>query len=147
MRKYPKTSFKCNQNDLMLCLYSETASDIALLCGVGIATVERWRDGTENVPFMAWQLIQFKALGKVPKFCGEWSGWRFIENRLYAPTAGKGAATLDEIMFMHDYRIDRKLNIAQAELIDSLLRQRDFYKKQCGLEASLGLMMHNVFGK
>lgn len=147
MRKFPKTEFNCNLNDLMLCLFSNSATEIALLCGVGISTVLEWRDGVEPVPFMAYQLIQFKSLGKVPEFCGEWSGWRFIENRLFPPNSNhKGAITLNECKTIHDYRIDRDLCTGQSDLIDSLIRQRDFYKKQCGLEASLGLMVHNLFG-
>lgn len=147
MRKFPRADFECNLNDLMLCLFSESASDIALLCGVGIETVLHWRDGVEQVPYMAWQLIRFKSLGEIPKFCGVWAGWRFVENRLFPPmSAAKGAITTDECKHIHDYRIDRNLTSSQSELIDCLIRQRDFYKKQCGLEAKYGLMVANVFG-
>ncbi len=147
MRKFPKTEFKCNSNDLMLCLFSDTATDLALLCGVGISTVLNWRDGVEPVPYMAYQLIQFKSLGKVPNFCGVWSNWRFVENRLFPPFVNfKGAITVDECRSIADYRIDRSLCTGQSELIEGLIRQRDYYKKQCGLEASLGLMFHNLFG-
>jgi hypothetical protein len=146
MRKFPKADFECNSHDLMLSMFSDSASDLAMLCGVGIDTVLNWRDGVESVPYMAYQLIRFKHLGEVPQFCGPWSGWRFVENRLYPPnSAAKGAITTAECLFINDYRIDRSLTTSQSDLIDGLLRQRDFYKKQCGLEARMGMMLHNLY--
>lgn len=146
MRKYPRAEFECGLNDLMLSLFCDTESDIAMLCGVGVDMVQKWRDGVEPVPYMAYQLLRFKHLGEVPQFCGHWSGWRFVENRLFPPNSpAKGAITTEECLFINDYRIDRLLTTSQSDLIDGLIRQRDFYKKQCGLEARMGIMLLNLY--
>lgn len=144
-RKFPTAAFKVDQFDLMHAL-SLPSSEAADLCGVGIATVERWKDGSEPLPYMAYQLLLFRVLGRIPAFLGAWEGWTLIDDRIYPPGATyKGAARQIEIMFIDHYRIDRNLCESQAEHIDGLTRRHDFYKRQCGLEAKFGLMLHNIF--
>ncbi|WP_255992074.1 hypothetical protein [Chitinolyticbacter albus] len=143
-RRFPRTEFKSDLADLMHALFSLSVSEIAEVCGVGITTAEAWRAGREPVPYMAYQLLLFRALGRVP--FGPWAGWRFIEDRICAPGMTPAAAPRQiELEFIDHYRIDRRLTEQQAELLDGTLRQRDFYKQQCGLEARWGLMLTNLF--
>lgn len=147
-RPAPRASFKHSKKDLAICVLSLTVSEICELCGVGPDTAECWRTGQLDVPYMAYQLLRLRVLGEIPDFCGPWSGWRIVDDRIYQPGGDyRSAARQDELLFIHDYRIDRRLCTSQSETIDGLLRQRDWYKKQCGLESRMGLMLCNVFGQ
>ncbi|WP_188687908.1 hypothetical protein [Silvimonas amylolytica] len=146
-RTFPRTDFKSNQNDLMHAMYSVTATEIAEICKVDLDTVHAWKTGIQPVPYMAYQLLLFKALGRIPEGFGSWSGWTIIEDRIYPPGATyKGAARQIELVFIDHYRIDRQLCENQATHIEGLQRRHDFYKKQCGLEARWGMMINNLFG-
>ncbi|WP_375591626.1 hypothetical protein [Chitiniphilus eburneus] len=143
-RQFPKTEFAADAADLMHALYSLSATEVAETCGVGITTAEAWRTGAESVPYMAYQLLLFRALGRVP--FGPWAGWRFIGDRICGPGMTPAQAPqLIELMFIDHYRIDRRLTEQQAELLDGTIRQKNFYRRQCGLEARWGMMLANLF--
>jgi hypothetical protein len=131
----------------MHCVYDVPVSEICMLCAVPPATVERWQTGREPLPWMAYQLLMLRTLGRVPDHLGPWGGWRFVEERFVPPDGEfKHAPNIYELEFIEHYRLDRALCEKQADLIESLQRQLAFYKRQCGLEARVGLMVANLFG-
>lgn len=103
-----------------------------------------WRDGSESVPVACFRLLQLVALGMVPQGLGRWTGWRFVEDRIYPPGDHKGVRW-EELVFIDHYRQNENLVKLQAETIEQLMRQREFYKRQCGLEARTGLMLANLY--
>lgn len=129
----------------MQALFTLPASKVCDVCGVGITQVERWRDGTEPVPYAVFQLLRFLACGIVPDGMGEFSGWQFAEGR-FGLAGQRGNARWEEILYINDYRLDRSLTEKQADLIEILTKQRNFYRSQCSLEARAGLMLANICG-
>lgn len=144
MRKFPK----CGReplNDVMLAAFTLPPSHMADLCGVGITTVEAWRDGSTEIPLACYRLLKLVALGIIPPGFGRWAGWRFVDDRIYCPGDNKGVRW-EEVVFMDHYRLNESLVKLQAETIEQVTRQKDFYRRQCGLESRLGLMLANLAG-
>lgn len=143
MRHFPRCEKPVDLNTLISALYTLPASQVAEICGTGLKTVEEWKNGTQAVPFAILQLLRFCALGVIPDGFGVWSGWQLTADR-FGPAGEKGNARWEEILCIQDYRTDRSLTEKQADLIEALTRQRDFYKRQCSLEARTGLMLANI---
>lgn len=144
MRKFPK----CGReplNDVMAAIFSMPASNVADVCGVGITTVLDWQSGSSEIPLACYRLLQLVALGTIPPGFGRWAGWRFVEDRIYCPGDNRGVRW-EEIVFMDHYRQNEHLVKLQAETIEQLMKQRDFYSRQCSLESRLGLMLANLAG-
>lgn len=131
--------------DVMAAVFTLSPTATAEACGVGIAAVLAWRDGTEPVPVACFRLLQFMTSGVVPAGFGRWSGWQFTEDR-FNPPGDKNGPRLEELLFIDHYRLNQHLVVQQHELIDQLIRQRDFYSRQCALEARTGLMLANLCG-
>ncbi len=144
MRRYPKCKNE-PLNDVMAALFTLSASETAEVCGVGITTVEAWRDGSEEIPLACYRLLRIVGQGIIPPGFGRWAGWRFYQDRIYPPGDQRGVRW-EELVFIDHYRLNENLVKLQSETIEQLTRQRDFYRKQCGLEARTGLMLANLCG-
>lgn len=144
MRKFPVCE-SVPVADVMQTVFTLSPSRAADVCGVGISEVMAWREGSKPVPVACYRLLQLVALGVIPVGFGRWSGWRFVEDRIYAPGDPKGVR-FEELLFIDHYRLNQSLVELQTETIENLTRQRDFYQRQCGLEARVGLMLANLCG-
>lgn len=144
MRTFPRCR-DFQATEVITTLFALPESAVADLCGVGINTVIDWRSGAIEIPLACFRLIQIAALGTIPAGLGRWAGWRFVDDRIYAPGDNKGIRW-EELVFIDHYRQNQSLVTQQAETIEQLIRQRDWYKKQCSLESRLGLMISNMCG-
>ena len=61
--------------------YGIPASEIAMLCGVDIATARRWKRGTSRIPMAARKLLA----GDLSAFGKEWKGWTIRNGKLISP--------------------------------------------------------------
>jgi hypothetical protein len=144
-RSFPVcTDSSVTSTELISVLWGAAPAEISQTCGVDLNTVDLWRTGAQPVPYPVFQLLRFLVLGIVPAGFGAFSGWQFKDGRFGPPTE-KNNARWEEILHIDHYRLDRDLCIKQADLIEGLTRQRDFYKRQCGLEARAGLMLNQLY--
>jgi hypothetical protein len=79
----------------------------------------------------------------LPSTAGLFSGWR-VENgeRLNGPgMTHKGGIHWVDIERLPEYRRVDNLASRQADLIERLTRERDWYKRQCELETKYGFIL------
>ncbi len=74
---------------------------------------------------------------------GDWQHVQIDRNRLVLPWGEK--IGLDELALIREYRRTHQLAQEQADLIERLMMERDFYKENCHRQAKFGLMLNNLF--
>lgn len=107
------------------------------LLGIDRVTLMRWKTGQSRIPLTATRLLQL-AKGELPKWFGEWAGWRFDpEGVLYPPGWGEGLHHAD-IVDLWTWR--RRAFMAAALEIENAHLKRDlaFYKGEMQTRQQLG---------
>ncbi|WP_293934955.1 hypothetical protein [Iodobacter sp.] len=144
MRNMPIADFNVTTTELIFAISTKPESELAEILGTSPRQINRWQTGQDPIPRSIFLLARFYTSGIVP--FGEWKDWTLAEQCLIPPHGNKkGCARIEEILFIDHYRKDRMLCNSQYTLIESLIKQRNFYKNQCSLEAKYGLMLATVF--
>jgi len=150
-RKFPRADFRTEPGELdRVFTFNGSDEQLAELIGVSTRKIGRWHTGTDPVPKAVFELLRFKYLYErsttLGKHFGPWSGWKlskrgdglenpFRRSFLYL----EDAARIEECRHAHE------LTGKQAELIERLMIERDFYRQQCHREAKYGLMLNRLF--
>ncbi|KIA79379.1 hypothetical protein QR66_16300 [Chromobacterium piscinae] len=74
---------------------------------------------------------------------GPWQGFKIDGERLQSPWGD--AMTFNEWFELPEYRRASRLAAEQAELIERLMAERDFYRENCARQAKFGLMLNRIF--
>jgi hypothetical protein len=144
MRNMPYANFKVSTAELIFAISTKPESELAEILGTNPRQINKWQTGLEPIPRSIFLLARFYVNGIVP--FGEWKDWTLAEQTIIPPHGNKKAcARMEEVLFIDHYRQDRMLCNNQYTLIESLIKQRNFYKNQCALEAKYGLMLATVF--
>lgn len=106
-----------------------------------------WLSGEEPMPKMLYELLAFRVCTELPSTAGHFAHWRVIDGkRLDGPGISfKGGLSWIDIDRLNEYRRLDSLASRQTDLIEKLMRERDFYKRQCELETRHGLMLRSIF--
>lgn len=107
------------------------------LLGIDRVTLMRWRNGQCRIPLTATRLLQILQ-GELPKWYGEWEGWRFTpDGVLFPPGWGEGLHRAD-IVDLWSWR--RRAFMASALEIENEQLKRDlaFYKGELKTRHQLG---------
>ncbi len=136
----PQGHYKCNTLDLANLMFSSDHNAIAEEVGVSVSQWRAWLYGDEPVPKVVYlYLQQKKALAEL----GPWRNYRVDGERLLSPM---GTGMLErEFHELPEYRRCKRLAEQQAELIERLMRERDFYRDNCHRQARFGLMLNKLF--
>jgi len=146
-RSFPRADWTTDSQVLMHVMLFVPASKLAQICRVPLQTAEAWQAGREPVPYAAFALMQLHHRRELPDCFEQFAGWRLIESKL-VPPGGRAASDglcVSDWPSRREMHLLRNLADRQAELISSLTRQRDFYRRQVRLEARAGLMLRNWF--
>lgn len=95
------------------------------------------------MPKVIWLYLSQKRDMTLPTRFGVRGGFRIDGKRLVSPWGD--AIGFDEVAMMSEYRRAADLSRRQAELIERLMMERDFYKANCHRQARFGLMVNNLF--
>lgn len=145
-RKLPRTLNGDCSYDLITAL-SLCDEKMRELIGIGKRRLQSLRTGQELVTPREHELLLFLSGLKTPSTWGDFSNLRCTKERLYLNGyRWQDGITLAELKVMRMTRSELRLIEKQADLIEKLQKERDFYKKQCGLEAKHGLMLWRCFG-
>nr|WP_314898790.1 hypothetical protein [uncultured Deefgea sp.] len=118
-----------------------------VLIGISKRRLEALKAGRERVTDREHELLLFLSGLKTPSTWGDFSKIRCTGERLYIDGyRWQEGITLAELKVLKMTRAELRLIEGQAELIEKLTVERDFYKKQCGFQASHGLMLWRCFG-
>jgi hypothetical protein len=148
MRRLPRLENGQTPDELILALLQCTdyARD---LIGISKLKLARYKNGTDATPERIFTLLKIMTAMEAPKSWGEFSSLKITQGRLYLAKDMFWAdgITRGELVTHGLTRRDLKMVEGQANMIERLMTERNFYKKQCGYEAKYGLMLWQCFGE
>ncbi|WP_146042162.1 hypothetical protein [Chromobacterium sinusclupearum] len=136
----PRTDFVCDQMELGVLMFTNDDAATAKRLGVTVTEWQKWKYGDKPVPRWLWLLLR---LEKEAERRGPWRGFRADGDRIISPWGD--SMRFDEWMQLQEYRRASRLATEQAELIERLMAERDFYKENCTRQARFGLMLNRLF--
>ncbi|MDF0607204.1 hypothetical protein HZU77_016430 [Neisseriaceae bacterium TC5R-5] len=136
----PQAHFRCNSLELALLMFTHDDKATAKELGITLEQWQNWKTGTEPIPKLLWLYLKLK---KQLDQMGVWKDYRIDGERLISPFGD--ALHFDEWGKLQEYRRASRLAGQQAELIETLLKERNFYRQQCHTEAKFGLMLRRLF--
>ncbi|MBA4710477.1 hypothetical protein [Aquitalea aquatica] len=138
-RLNPRTNFDCDAMELAKLMFSADDNKSARDLGVTVDEWMQWKTGAEPVPKAIWLCLkQQKQLEELKPL----QGFSLTGNRLDSPW---GPMLTDEILRLPEYRKAARLAEKQADLIERLMMERDFYRDNLDRQARFGLMVNNIF--
>jgi len=144
VRRFPRCDFPCNPDDLIRVVCFGDAEKMAAMLYVTVEQIERWRTGQEAVPYAVYAMLKSQDKPQLGEMWGEWQGFYLDRGRLVSDEY-RAAVSLDDVLKLREYRRLDRLVVEQAETIERLIVERDFYKAQCHREAKFGLMLNRIF--
>lgn len=144
-RNLPWCEFPCSPDDLIRAVCFRDVTEIAAEIGVDVDEVGRWRSGHKPVPKLAYLYLAHKASTVLGTQFGPFWGWKLANDgqALICPATGE-RINYEEVAMMRDYRQARRLATQQAELIERLMTERDFYRENCHRQARFGAMLNRI---
>ncbi|MCD0494489.1 hypothetical protein LQD23_19625 [Chromobacterium violaceum] len=136
----PRTDFVCDQMELAVLMFSSDDNATAQRIGVTVTEWQRWKYGDEPVPRWLWLLLRYE---RERERMGPWRGFRADGDRIISPWGD--SMHFDEWIQLHEYRRAAQLARSQANLIERLMAERDFYRENCHRQAKFGLMLNRIF--
>ena len=138
-RLNPRTNFNCDAMELAKLMFSADDTKSAKELGVSVDEWMQWKTGAAPVPKAIWLCLrQKKELERMKPL----SGFAIERDRITSPW---GPILTDDILKMPEYRRAHQLAQEQADLIERLMMERDFYKENCHRQARFGLMVNSLF--
>jgi hypothetical protein len=104
-----------------------------------------WLTGNAEMPLMLYELLAMRVRCRLPATAGFFAGWTIINGeRFTGPGITHGGLHWVDIERLPEYRRVDRVADKQAELIEQLIRERDFYKRQCELESRFSFMLRSI---
>lgn len=145
-QRFPFATFKHDPAELVrVVLFPGDPNDVCQELGCSVAQLRRWQTGVEAVPrpvFAFLRLWRRRTLG--PQY-GAWRDAYVDEDGTTLRHASGIGLTLDDFTKLREYRRLSRLCAEQAETIERLIIERNFYRNQCTREARFGLMLNRIF--
>ena len=139
-RLAPTTTFKCDELELARLLFSHDHQESANELGVTIRQWNAWLTGAKPVPRHVWLYLKQK---KDMEALGKWRTVNIQQDRITMPWGE--SISFEEMAKIREYRRAHQLVQDQADLIEHLMMERDFYKENCHRQARFGLMLNDLF--
>lgn len=113
---------------------------------VPLNKMKAWLQGDEAMPLMLYELLAFRVRCEMPATAGMFAGWHIVDGqRFTGPNLDhKGGLHWTDIDRMPEFRRADSVASRQADLIERLTKERDFYKRQCWLETRHGLLFRST---
>ncbi|UTH73578.1 hypothetical protein [Chromobacterium sp. IIBBL 290-4] len=142
----PIANFPCHPDDLYRVICFGDAKELANELDVTVQKINRWRRGLEPVPKAAYLWLKHKTDTALGPHFGPFRGFRLSKHgeALECPATGV-RIPYEEIAELPEYRRLRRLVGQQAELIETLMRERDFYKRNCLRDSKYGMLLSMIF--
>lgn len=139
-RLSPCTNFDCDKHLLAKVMFTSDDKGIADEIGVSIKKWQAWKTGKEPVPKLVYlYLVQKRKLASI----GKWEPLIIDNERLKLPWGEN--INMAELVNVREYRRAADVATRQADLIEKLMAERDFYRENCLRQAKYGLMLNRLF--
>ncbi|MEN2424903.1 hypothetical protein [Chromobacterium vaccinii] len=142
----PFANFHCRPDDLYRALCFGDIEEMAAELGVSAQQLAYWRRGREPVPKAVFLWLNQRSDTTLGKQFGPFWGFRLSRygEALECPATGV-RIPYDEIAMLPEYRRLSRLVKQQAELIERLMTERDFYQSNCHQQARAGWLINQIF--
>lgn len=127
--------------NIALTLFTHDNRELARELCVSADLVADWRSGKIAPPPLVLRYLELKASTARPDL---WRGFVFDGNRLVFPFGGSLA--YEELSRLPEYRRAHHVCCLQADHIERLLVERDFYRQNCHRQARFGMLLNSIFG-
>lgn len=126
--------------------FGRTEQQLADDLDVSVDQVKAWKAGDAPVPGMAVRLLRALDNGNTLQCAGPWNGSRAEGSRLVIDSGYRLSLEFQELERLPTYRRLYHLHSLQAELIERLMMERDFYRRECHSQARFGMVINQLFG-
>lgn len=127
--------------------FDRPEAEIATLAGVPVGTVAAWKSGKKAVPVVVVRLLRLMNSRKSLDDAGPWTGATVEGTRLVLDGAvgRRLSIEFEELDRLPEYRRLYHLGTRQAELIERLMVERDFYRSNCMQASRYGMLLNSIF--
>lgn len=142
----PWAEFQVSQVELIRAVCFGDVYTVAKECGLQPDQLGRWRSGHDPVPKWAFVLLSGRNSVTLPASAGPWRGFRVSDDGLLLECpATRVRLRYEDVAMMPEYRNAHQLVQQQAELIEKLMMERDFYRRNCHHQAKYGALLFRLF--
>lgn len=143
-RKFPVAKFPHDLDELIKVVCFCAPETLAAELYVSVEQAEAWQSGAEPVPFAVFAWLKESKSKRLSKEWAPFDGFYLDRGRLVSREY-RAAVSIEDVMMLRDYRLLPELVGKQADKIEQLMKERDFYKAQCHREAKFGMMINRLF--
>lgn len=136
----PWARYACDSLELAKLMFTHDDNAAAKEIGVTVTEWQRWKTGEEPVPKLVWLYLKQR---KQIHDMGPWKGYQVDGDRIISPWGE--SLHVNEWHELREYRRAHRLAQEQADLIERLMAERDFYRENCHRQAKFGLMLNRIF--
>ena len=126
--------------------FRRSEQEIADALGVNVVQVQEWKAGNQPVPLMAVKLLQLLDAGDTLRCAEPWNGSHADGTRLHIDCGQRLGIEFEELERLPTYRRLYHLHSLQTDLIERLMLERDFYRRECHNQARFGMVLNQLFG-
>ena len=120
--------------------------EMAAEIGVSAQQLAYWRRGREPVPRVVYLYLRHRSETILGAQYGPFAGFRLCDRGDALVCPGTGIRVNHaEVTRLPEYRRAQRLASDQAELIEQLMVERDFYRRNCHRQAKFGMMVNRLF--
>ncbi|MCL6263155.1 hypothetical protein [Craterilacuibacter sp. RT1T] len=143
----PRAEFDHDPDELIrVVLFCPHPDKAIKMLGVTKSQFEAWQRGIEAVPRSAFAFLVLWGQKTAPSGWGLFSGLRLDDDGDYLRHhAFRHRIRFDDLASLPEYWRLQALAQAQAETIEQIIIERNFYREQCQREAKFGLMLNRIF--
>lgn len=146
-RSNPWCEFECSPDELVRAVCFGDIEQMANELGIPAQELAYYRSGRKPVPKVVFLYLTLRSSTMLGSQFGPFRGFR-LDNRgdaLVCPATGE-RINYEEVAFLSEYRNARRLAAQQADLIELLMTQRDFYRDNCHRQARFGMLLNRLLG-
>ncbi|WP_152681895.1 hypothetical protein [Chromobacterium subtsugae] len=142
----PWCEFSCSPDELYRAVSFGDIETIAAEMGVSAQQLAYWRRGREPVPRVVYLWLRHRSDTTLGPQYGPFRGFRLCDrgDALVCPATGT-RVNYAEVILLPEYRRANQLVMRQAELIERLMIERDFYRQNCHQQARFGMLVNRLF--
>ncbi|MEO4030529.1 hypothetical protein ABH313_21085 [Chromobacterium vaccinii] len=141
----PWCEFPCSPDELVRAVSFGDIETVAAEIGVSAQQLAYWRRGREPVPRVVYLWLRHRSETVLGAQYGPFKGFRLCDRGDALVCPGTGIRVNHaEVERLPEYRRAQRLASDQAELIERLMVERDFYRKNCHRQARFGMLLNRL---
>ncbi|MGY8624405.1 hypothetical protein [Chromobacterium violaceum] len=142
-KNQPWCEFPCSPDDLVRAVSFGDIEEMAAELGVSAQQLAYWRRGREPVPRVVYLWLRHRSETVLGAQYGPFTGFRLCDrgDALVCPATGIRVNHAD-VVRLPEYRRAQCLIEQQTALIERLMMERDFYRRNCLKQAKYGMIIN-----